>query len=110
VNIASTCGLTALPLAVGFWQSNRKSKALRDMERERFASVVRLAWAALKIQTQFRKRKWRESWASGGIHVRGIGVHNWDGTLDGTGTYEDKDQLKALFKKFGEVLAVVVRT
>ena len=42
--------------------------------------------------------------------MRGIGVHNWDGTLDGTGTYEDKDQLKALFKNFGEVLAVVVRT
>ena len=41
--------------------------------------------------------------------MRGIGVHNWDGTLDGTGTYEDKDQLKALFEPFGEVLAVVTR-
>ena len=27
------------------------------------------------------------------IHVRGIGVHEWDGTPDGTGMYEDKEQV-----------------
>ena len=30
------------------------------------------------------------------IYVRGVGVHGWDGTTNGAGTYEDKDQVHHL--------------
>jgi hypothetical protein len=43
------------------------------------------------------------------IHVRGIGVEGWDGTADGTGRYEDVDQLTKVFAEFGEVLDVSIR-
>ena len=40
------------------------------------------------------------------LHVRGIGVHGWDGTTHGKGIYEDEQKLKALFMPFGRVVEV----
>lgn len=40
------------------------------------------------------------------LHVRGIGVHGWDGTSTGKGTYEDAQKLKTLFMPFGRVTEV----
>ena len=43
------------------------------------------------------------------IHVRGIGVHGWDGSEDGLGTYEHEDEIRKVFAVFGHVLKVMVR-
>jgi hypothetical protein len=43
------------------------------------------------------------------LHVRGIGVHGWDGVVDSPGWFEDESRLKDLFLPYGEVLSVAVR-
>jgi hypothetical protein len=44
------------------------------------------------------------------LHVRGIGVDGWDGTVDGRGTFEYEEPLKNFFvQKFGPVVNVTVR-
>ena len=43
------------------------------------------------------------------LHVRGIGVHGWDGTDEGTGEYEDVEALRKLLLKYGELMQATVR-
>eukprot|EP01047_Picozoa_sp_COSAG01_P006547 COSAG01_NODE_238_length_20679_cov_140.041399_9_plen_297_part_00 len=43
------------------------------------------------------------------LHVRRVGVHGWDGTPEGTGTYEDEQTLVSLFSQFGDCVSAVVR-
>ena len=43
------------------------------------------------------------------LHVRGCGVHGWDGTTEGKGTYEDERVLAALFSQFGTCHSCTVR-
>lgn len=40
------------------------------------------------------------------LHVRGVGVHGWDGTVTGKGVYENPLKLKAVFMPFGGVLEI----
>ena len=43
------------------------------------------------------------------IHVRGIGVHGYDGTAEGVGDYENKSAVKKIFRQFGTVVDVFIR-
>ena len=43
------------------------------------------------------------------LHVRGIGVHGWDGTPEGRGTYENEGALRELFKRFGVFRSATIR-
>ena len=43
------------------------------------------------------------------IHVRGIGVHGWDGTPEGRGTYENEAALRDIFERFGVFLGATIR-
>ena len=43
------------------------------------------------------------------IHVRGIGVHGWDGTEDGRGAFESATALKKLMSSYGTVIAATIR-
>ena len=43
------------------------------------------------------------------LHVRGIGVHGWDGTPEGRGTYENEGALRELFKRFGVFRGATIR-
>lgn len=43
------------------------------------------------------------------LHVRRVGVYGWDGTPEGTGTYEDEQTLVSLFSQFGDCVSAVVR-
>jgi hypothetical protein len=43
------------------------------------------------------------------LHVRGVGVHGWDGTAEGKGDFEDEDALTRLFSSFGTCVQSTVR-
>ena len=43
------------------------------------------------------------------LHVRGIGVHGWDGTEEGKGDYESEAALRKIFERFGYFQNAMVR-
>jgi hypothetical protein len=43
------------------------------------------------------------------IHVRGVGVHGWDGTPNGEGEFESEDALGKIFSAFGVFVQATVR-
>jgi Ca2+-binding EF-hand superfamily protein len=43
------------------------------------------------------------------IHVRGLGVDGWDGTPEGTGTYETEAALRSILQPFGTLLQATIR-
>ena len=43
------------------------------------------------------------------IHVRGIGVDGWDGTEEGTGSYENEEALEEIFSVFGSFVQATIR-
>jgi hypothetical protein len=43
------------------------------------------------------------------IHVRGVGVHGWDGTPEGKGAYESKAALIEIFNHYGKCLQATIR-
>eukprot|EP01045_Picozoa_sp_COSAG04_P025680 COSAG04_NODE_3415_length_2831_cov_8.177892_3_plen_100_part_01 len=43
------------------------------------------------------------------IHVRGIGVDGWDGTEEGTGSYENEEALEEIFSAFGSFVQATIR-
>lgn len=47
--------------------------------------------------------------ASDTLHVRGIGVHGWDGTKSGRGEFENEEALKEIFSSFGPCVQVTIR-
>ena len=51
----------------------------------------------------------RKTQAEHNIHVGGIGVDGWDGTEDGVGTYESKEELEKIFGEFGTFVGAQIR-
>ena len=43
------------------------------------------------------------------LHVRGIGVHGWDGTEEGKGDYESEAALRKIFERFGYFQNAMIR-
>eukprot|EP01045_Picozoa_sp_COSAG04_P025679 COSAG04_NODE_3415_length_2831_cov_8.177892_2_plen_206_part_00 len=43
------------------------------------------------------------------LHVRGIGVDGWDGTEEGTGSYENEEALEEIFSVFGSFVQATIR-
>lgn len=43
------------------------------------------------------------------IHVRGVGVHGWDGTQDGKGEFENENALRNIFSEFGTFVGARIR-
>ena len=48
-------------------------------------------------------------WQTNRLHVRGIGVHGWDGTEEGKGDYESEAALRKIFERFGYFQNAMVR-
>ena len=63
-----------------------------------------------RVARKPRQRPANKTAADGSqIHVRGIGVHGWDGTEDGRGDFESAAALKKLMSSYGTVIAATIR-
>lgn len=61
------------------------------------------------LDFQFKGLEAEEIVPGSQLHVRGIGVHGWDGTPEGVGAFESEPALRTVFARFGHMVQATVR-